>query len=103
MALSSIHIVNLNRSLKNIKSDVIADFIYMDQYEIIITTNKIAFSLDLQTIERYVKNTNMTINPSVIKIILKNNHIFNNISITLKSYIIKVLPKLNIVIVWLNI
>jgi len=75
----------------------------MDQYGIIITTNKIAFSLDLQTIERYVKNTNMTINPSVIEIILKNNHIFNNISITLKSYIIKVLPKLDIVIVWLNI
>jgi len=75
----------------------------MDQYGIIITTNKIAFSLNLQTIERYVKNTNMTINSSVIKIILKNNHIFNNISITLKSYIIKVLPKLNIVIVWLNI
>jgi len=75
----------------------------MDQYEIIITTNKIAFSLDLQTIERYVKNTNMTINPSVIEIILKNNHIFNNISITLKSYVIKALPKLDIVIVWLNI
>ena len=72
----------------------------MDQYEIIITTNKIAFSLDLQTIERYVKNTNMTINPSVIEIILKNNYIFNNISITLKYYVIKALP---IVIVWLNI
>jgi len=75
----------------------------MDQYRIIITTNKIAFSLDLQTIERYVKNTNMTINSRVIEIILKNNHIFNNISITLKSYIIKALPKLDIVIVWLNI
>ena len=72
----------------------------MGQYGIIITTNKIAFSLDLQTIERYVKNTNMTINPSVIEIILKNNYIFNNISITLKYYVIKALP---IVIVWLNI
>ena len=33
------------------------DFAYMDQYEIVITTNKMASPLNLQTIKRYVKNT----------------------------------------------
>ena len=56
MALLSEYITNLNSLLKNIKSDVIADFVYMDKYEIVIITNKMAFSLDLQTIERYVEN-----------------------------------------------
>ena len=44
MALSSIHIANLNISLKNIKSDVIADYI---QLELIDITNKVALSLNL--------------------------------------------------------
>ena len=52
------HIANLNNVLKNIKSDVIADFVYMDQAGITIVINGVTVSLDLQTIERYVKNTN---------------------------------------------
>ena len=55
---SSIHITNLKRVLKNIKLEVIADFICIDQAGITIVTNKVASSLGLQTIERYVKNTN---------------------------------------------
>lgn len=38
----------------------------MDQHGIVITTNKVASLLDLQTIERYVKNTNH-INSDAIK------------------------------------
>ena len=52
------HIANLNNVLKNIKSDVIADFVYIDQAGITIVINEVTVSLDLQTIERYVKNTN---------------------------------------------
>ena len=52
------HIANLNNVLKNIKSDVIADFVYMDQAGITIVINGVTVSLDLQTIERYVNNTN---------------------------------------------
>ena len=58
MKSSSKHIANLNRALKNIKLDIIADFVYMDQAGITIITNKVATSLDLQIIKRYVKNTN---------------------------------------------
>ena len=56
---SSTHITNINKVLKNIKSDIMVDFIQMNQAGIIIITNKVAFSLDLQTIEKYVKNANL--------------------------------------------
>ena len=45
-----------------------------------------------------MENTNTSINFSVIEIILKNNHIFNNVLIVSKPHIIKVLSKLDIVI-----
>jgi len=53
---SSVHITNINNTLRNIKSDIMADFVRTDQYGIIITMNKIASMLDLQTIENYIKN-----------------------------------------------
>jgi len=56
IALFSNYIANLNKALKNIKSDVIVDYAYMNQNNIIIVTNKIAFLSDLQIIENYVKN-----------------------------------------------
>ena len=56
MALSSIHIANLNISLKNIKSDIIADYIQSELIGITIVTNKVALSLNLQVIENYVEN-----------------------------------------------
>ena len=56
IALSSDHIANLNRVLKNIKSNIMADYAYMDQNSIIIVTNKITSSLDFQMIENYTKN-----------------------------------------------
>ena len=55
MSLSE-HITNIVRSLKNIKSEVMADFIHMDSISIIIVTNKVASALNLQTIEKYIKN-----------------------------------------------
>jgi len=58
MESSSKHIANLNRALKNIKLNVIADFVYMDQAGITIITNKVATPLNLQIIKRYIKNTN---------------------------------------------
>ena len=58
VAKLSAHISNINRVLKNIKLDVKADFICLEQADIIIVTNKVIFSLDLQTVENYIKNTN---------------------------------------------
>ena len=44
---SSAHIINTKKVLKNIKSEVIADFVWSNQVGIIIATNKVAASLDL--------------------------------------------------------
>lgn len=135
IALSSKHITNLNRVLKNIKLDIIANFTCMDQIGIVIVTNKVASLSDLQIIENYVinveyinsenmktphlpqsksylkiigisyliENTNTSLNPSVIKTIFKNNHIFNNVAIISKPHIIKISSKLNMAIIQLNI
>ena len=56
---SSNHVTNLNRVLKNIKSDIIVNFIYQEQSEVTIVTNKVVSPSDLQTIEQYVKTTNI--------------------------------------------
>ena len=58
MKKSSAHIYNINRVLKNIKSEIVADFIRLDNKGIIITTNKVASMLDLQTIKIYIKKIN---------------------------------------------
>lgn len=49
---SSTHITNLNKVLRNIKSEVMANFICSDQADIIIVTNKAVLLLNLQTIEK---------------------------------------------------
>ena len=132
---SSIHIANINKTPKNIKSDIIADFIHVENKGVVISITKIASPLDLQSIKKYIKNahyievdqmepprlfqsklylkiigilylfeqTNACITSDDIKKILKNNHIFNNIVLASKPRVIKVSPKSDIAIVWINI
>ena len=57
MKNSAIHIVNLNRHLKNTKSEVSVDFIRSDPVGITIITNKVSQASNLITIENYVKNS----------------------------------------------
>jgi len=54
---SSLHVVNINHALKAIKSNMIADFISVENKEIIITTNNVSSGSNLQKIEKYVKNS----------------------------------------------
>ena len=54
---SSSHIININRALKNIKSNICANFISLDSKGIIIATNNVAPNSNLQEIEKYVKNS----------------------------------------------
>jgi len=44
--------------MKNTKSDIIADFIYLTNDGVIITTNKLANMSNLLIIEKYMKNIN---------------------------------------------
>jgi len=47
MLNSSDHITNINRLLKNIKSDCKVNYIQLEKSSIIIVTNKVASALDL--------------------------------------------------------
>ena len=49
---------NINRLLKKVKSKIFVNFICSDNKEILITTNKVAATSDLNIIEKYMKNLN---------------------------------------------
>ena len=51
----------------------------------------------------FMENTNVSITLDFVESVIKANHIFNNLSLISKSHVIKVLPKSDIVIVWLDI
>jgi len=65
---SSLHVTNINRSLRNVKSKVLTDFIQSYPLEIMVVTNKIASQLDLQIIKHYVKNAD-NINSLHVKVL----------------------------------
>jgi len=54
----NIYISNINRLLKDVKFKVLADFIYFDNKEVIITTNKVVATSDLNIVEKYIKKLN---------------------------------------------
>jgi len=56
MVLFGKYMTNINKALKNIKSDIMTDFIKADQQELTIMTNKVVLTLDLSTIKKYIKN-----------------------------------------------
>ena len=60
------YISNINRALKNIKSNILADSIYNDHQGLIITTNKVAFLSDLSIIENYIKNVSVIESENII-------------------------------------
>ena len=118
-----IHISNINKCLKNSKSDIFTDFIQYNINEIIITTNKPTSNLDLSTIEKYLKNVQNinpdsiessclpksklymkiiglpylselgVMSPDIIKGILKDLYLFKDATLALKPQVIKASPK----------
>ena len=52
----SMHVININWILKNIKSNIMADYIHVDGKGIIMITNNIASPSELQAIEKYIKS-----------------------------------------------
>jgi len=111
---ASSNIANINKYLKNTKSDIIADFIHLTNDGVIITTNKPANMSGLLTIKKYVKNINNInsdnidcphlpksklylkiiglphntengmLTPEVIKDVLKDSHLFKNVVLAFK-------------------
>ena len=136
MKNSSLHVANINRHLKNAKSEVLVNYIQSDPLDITIITNKVSQQSDLQIIDQYVKNSNNInalqveeshlpqsksylkiigipffphgntqecLTSSDIKTILKQNQIFNNITLVLRPRVIKISPKSDMAIVWIDI
>lgn len=62
---SSNYVTNINRLLQSIKLDVRVNFICLEYLRVIIDTNKVVSSLDPQTVEKYVKNTNHIITDGI--------------------------------------
>jgi len=58
MTLSNDHVINVNQALKNVKSDVIIDFIHPDHRGLIFVLNKVAAPFDICIVSNYVKNAN---------------------------------------------
>ena len=66
IAILNKYIANINKSLKNIKSDIIADFIWANDRGLVITINKVVVILDLNTIKSYIKNVGIIDSNKVI-------------------------------------
>ena len=128
-----IHISNVNKCLKNSKSNIIADFIRYNASGIIITTNTPANDLDLSTIKNYLKNVQNVnpdsiesprlpksksymkivglpylselgvLSPDIIEGVLKNSHLFKDASLASKPHVIKASPKSDKAVVWVDI
>ena len=52
------HIANLNCSLRSTKTDLTVNFICIDHQGLIVTSNRVAFQLEISIISKYVKNCN---------------------------------------------
>ena len=133
---ANIHISNINRLLKEVKSNISVDFIQSDNKRLIITTNKVAAASDLKYNQKiyeelendidhsnimsprlpqskfylkilgilyFIENINLPISSNIVESIIKSTHIFNNIVFASRPYIIKVSPKSNMVVIWIDI
>jgi len=128
-----IYIANVNKCLKNSKSDIVADFIQSTNNGIVITTNKLANDLNLSTIEKYLKNIQNidsdmiesprlpksksymkiiglpykinqdVISPDFIEGVLKETHLFKGVTLASKPRVIKSSPKSDMAVVWVDI
>ena len=50
-----------------------------------------------------MENINIPITSDIVETIIKNNYIFNNIAVTSKPHVIKISPKSDMTIIWLDI
>ena len=126
-------ITNINEHLKNSNSDIIADFIHLSNNRVIITTNRPANATKLSRIKNFLKKIDNIdpisieapyllksksymkivrlpynselgmITPDFIKGILKEMHLFKDATLASKPCVIKVSPKSDKTVVWVDI
>ena len=87
MAKANTYISNINRFLKGVKSEISVDFICSDNKELLITTNKVAVTSDLNIIKKYIKNFNDINSSNIISLrLLQSKSYLKILSI---SYFVK--------------
>ena len=127
------HIANINECLKNSNSDIIADFIHLSNNGIIITTNHPANVTELSRIKNFLKKINNidpvsievphlsksklymkivelpynselgVVTPDFIEGVFKETHLFKDVTLASKPRVIKVSPKSDKAVVWVDI
>ena len=55
MKSSSLYITNINQSLRNVKSEVLVNFICSDSTSVMVVTNKVIVQSNLHVIKNYIK------------------------------------------------
>ena len=70
---TSKYIKNINRLLKSIKSEIVADYIQLNNKGIIVTPNKVVASSDLNMVEKYIKNLNNINSSNIISLRLSQS------------------------------
>ena len=128
----AIYVANINRQLRNAKSEVLVDYICSNPLGISVITSKVSQQSNIQIINQYVKNSSDInalqvdephlsqlksylkiigipffshgnsqdcLTSSDVKVVLKQNQIFDNVNLASKPRVIKVLPKLDMSIV----
>jgi len=105
----TVYIININKSLKDIKLEVAINFIRSDNKSIIVTTNKVAATSNFNIVKDYMKNlsnmmslrltqlksylkilsilyfvedTNLSLTFDIVEKVLKTTHIFNDVVLT---------------------
>lgn len=78
MVKANIHVSNINRLLKGVKSEIFIEFIHSNNKRLLITTNKVAVISNLNIIEKYIKDLNNVdlndiISPGLLQSYIKLN------------------------------
>jgi len=99
IVLSNEHVSNINKALKDIKSDVLADFIQADNKGLIITTNKVISTSNLSIIKKYIKNIDVVDSNNILSLrrsqfksyfkILSIFYLIKDINIPITSDVVK--------------
>ena len=121
MVLSYKHVENINRALKNIKFNIMTDFIWADYQSLIIMTSKVILSSDLSTIEKVYQEYRcywirqhygaqtfsikvfIPITSNTVERIIKSMYIFNDVVLVSKPRVIKASSKSDMVVIWVDI
>jgi len=83
MAKLNTYITNINKLLKEVKYDVLANFMHLNNKGIVITTKSPRLPqprsyLKILDILYFVENTNLSITSDIVESVIKSIYIFSN-------------------------